>query len=305
MKEKKSIFDRIVTVILLLVCIALAIGIYLKAGTEEEIPQMAANTQEQTNVNVSAVAVTRGTFVNTTRTNGEIFSEESDVQIYPDTSGKVVEILVKKGDEVHKGDVIAYIDPSKPGSQYQKSPVTSTTDGTIGEVSVTVGETVSSANVIASVIGDKTLLVSTKISERNIATIREGLTGTVTVVAYPDKQYPVEISYISPVVDQSNRTVEIELSFTGDTAGLMEGMYASANVITEQVDDVLLIPSAALGTYAGEDIVYVVKDGVAVRQVVSVDGSNNTYCVISSGLEEGDMVVTAGNVSDGTSVNIV
>lgn len=305
MKEKKSAFDKIVTIILLLVCIALAIGIYLKAGEENEIPQIQTNGQDEESVNVSVIAATRGTFINTTKTNGEITSEDEDILVYPDTSGKVVEILVKKGDEIRKGDVIAYIDPSKPGSQYQKSPVVSTADGTVRKVSVTLGESVETSTAIATVTGDKTLIVSTKVSERNLGTMRLGLTGTVSVVAYPERQYPVEISYISPSVDQASRTVEVELSFTENTDGLMEGMYASASVITEQVENVLLIPSDAVGTYAGQNVVYVAEDGVARRRNVSLDGSNSTYAVISSGLEEGELVITAGNVSDGTAVNIV
>lgn len=305
MKEKKNVFDRIVTIILLLVCIALAVGIYMKSGQEKEIPQMKAAVQEQTSVNVSAAAAEIGTFINTTKTNGEITSADSDIGIYPDASGKIVEILVKKGDMVKQGDIIAYVDPSKPGSQYQKSPVVSTTEGMVREISATVGETVGTTTQIATVTGNKTLIVSTKISERNLGTIRTGLPGTVTVVAYPDKAYPVEISYIAPAVDQATRTVEVELSFTGDTSGLMEGMYASASIVTEQVDGILLIPTEALSTYAGDDVVYVVKDGKAVRQVVELGGSNSSYSVISSGLDEGDMVVVAGNVSDGTAVNIV
>lgn len=305
MKEKKSAFDKIVTIILLLVCIALAIGIYLKAGEENEITQIQTNDQDEESVNVSAAAATRGTFINTTKTNGEITSEDEDILVYPDTSGKVVEILVKKGDEIKKGDVIAYIDPSKPGSQYQKSPVVSTADGTVRKVSVTLGESVETSTAIATVAGDKTLIVSTKVSERNLGTMRLGLTGTVSVVAYPERQYPVEISYISPSVDQASRTVEVELSFTENTDGLMEGMYASASVITEQVENVLLVPSDAVGTYAGQNVVYVAEDGVARRRNVSLGGSNSTYSVISSGLEEGELVITAGNVSDGTAVNIV
>lgn len=305
MKEKKSAFDKIVTIMLLLVCIALAIGIYLKAGEENEIPQIQTNGQDEESVNVSVAAATRGTFINTTKTNGEITSEDEDILVYPDTSGKVVEILVKKGDEIRKGDVIAYIDPSKPGSQYQKSPVVSTADGTVRKVSVTPGESVETSTAIATVTGDKTLVVSTKVSERNLGTMHLGLTGTVSVVAYPERQYPVEISYISPSVDQASRTVEVELSFTENTDGLMEGMYASASVITEQVENVLLVPSDAVGTYAGQDVVYVAEDGVARRRNVSLDGSNSTYAVISSGLEEGELVITAGNVSDGTAVNIV
>ena len=305
MKEKKNLFDRMVTIILLLVCIALATGIYLRSGKEKELPQLGSEQQEQTVVNVSAVAVRTDTFTNITKTNGEITSDDADVGIYPDTAGKVAGILVSKGDTVARGDVIAYIDPSKPGSQYQLSPVLSTADGIVSSVSATTGQTVGTTDALATISGEKTLVVLTRVSERNLGTMSIGLPGMISVAAYPDRKYPVEISYIAPSVDKTSRTVEVELSFTGNTDGLMEGMYASAEVTTERLEDVLVIPSGAISTYAGESVVYVVRDGVSCRQAVTVEESNGTYAVISSGLGEGDMVITAGNAGDGTAVNIV
>lgn len=307
MKEKKNFFDRFVTVVLLAVCILLAVGIYFRSGEEKELPQPGTEQQgqEQTAVNVSAAAAWTGTFTSITKTNGEITSEDTDVGIYPDTAGKVAEMLVSKGDTVAKGDVIAYIDPSKPGSQYQLSPVISTADGIVSGVSATTGQTVGTSDALATVSGEKTLSVLTKVSVRNIGTMTEGLPATVSVAAYPDREYEAEISYIAPSVDKASRTVDVELSFTGGTDGLMEGMYASAQVTTERLENVLLIPSEAVGTYAGESVVYVVTDGVSHRQTVTVGENNGTLAVVSSGLAEGDMVVTAGNAGDGTAVNIV
>ena len=53
-------------------------------------------------------------------TNGEIETQKS-IEVFPSMGGKVVEMKVSLGSPVKTGDVIAYVDPSEPGSYYAKS----------------------------------------------------------------------------------------------------------------------------------------------------------------------------------------
>ena len=85
----------------------------------------------------------------------------------------------------------------------------------------------------------------------------------------------------------------------------MDGMYIKLNLETEHIDNAMIVPSAALDTYLGDDVVYVVEDGAAVRKTVETGSSNDTETVILSGLDEGELVITAGNVTNGTPVNVV
>ena len=52
-------------------------------------------------------------------------------------------------------------------------------------------------------------------------------------VAYPGRMYTATLSYIAPSVDITSRTTDIELTITGDTDGLMSGMYIKLNLETE------------------------------------------------------------------------
>ena len=92
---------------------------------------------------------------------------------------------------------------------------------------------------------------------------------------------------------------------TGDLTGLREGMYVRLNLETEHIDDALTVPEAAIKTYLNNDVVYIADNGTARRQIVTVGSSNGEDTVITSGLNEGDMVITAGNVTDGTSISVV
>ena len=55
----------------------------------------------------------------------------------------------------------------------------------------------------------------------------------------------------------------------------------------------------------GEHIVYLVKDGRAIRRKVQIESIARTHALISHGLDEGDIVITDGNrtLSDGQPVS--
>lgn len=305
-KKKSSGFDKTVTLILVLICLVLlGATLYKMFSPEEEIQRVSQVTTDDVVINVSASTAERTEFIQTTRFQGEVTTDDNNISVLPETAGTLKSVQVKRGDLVNAGDVVAYVDPSRPGSQYELSPVTAKVSGTVLSVDTTVGSSVSASTPIITVMPEKTLYVSTLIPERYISTLSIGLEGSVTSVAYTDKSYPVEVSYISPILNSTNRTLPVELSFTSDEDGILEGMYVSIDLVTEKISDALVIPSSALSSYAGDTVVYVVRDNTAVRTIVETGSSNSNEAVIISGLTEGDVVVTAGNVTDGTKVSIV
>ncbi len=305
-KKKSSGFDKTITIILVLICAALAgATIYQMFSSDNSVERATAVASEVTSVNVSATAVAKGEFIQTTRFQGEVTTDDANISVLPETAGTLNSVQVSRGDTVSAGDVIAYVDPSRPGSQYELSPVTAKVSGVVLSIDSTVGSTVSTTTPIITVMPEKTLYVVTEIPERYIATLELGLAGSVSSVAYSDRQYPVAISYMTPIVDSTSRTVDVNLAFTGETDGILEGMYVSIDLVTERITDALIVPSTAISSYGGSSVVYVVKDGTAVRTPVETGSSNTTQTVIISGLNEGDVVVTAGNVTDGTPVSIV
>ena len=69
---------------------------------------------------VSAEKVIKRTIIQTVSANGKI-QPEKDIKISPYISGEVVELLVKEGDEVKTGDLLAKIDPEIYVSSYDQS----------------------------------------------------------------------------------------------------------------------------------------------------------------------------------------
>ena len=303
--SKGSKLDRIVTIVLLTICVALAASVILNMGGDEKAITTPDSAETAAVINVQAEAAEEGTFIRTTRINGEIGSDGTSVSVVPDTSGKISKILVRKGDMVKKGDVIAYVDPSRPGSSFLESPVTAPVDGEISDVPAIIGQTVSVSTPVATIVGDKTLNIVAKVPERYIGTLELGLEATFTSIAYPGEEFTGSITYISPNVDTTTRTAEIELEILSDTSKLKEGMYVSLSLVTERIENALMVPTTAVSEFTGGNIVYVADGTTARRTVVETGSSNGVSTVILSGLNPGDMVITAGTVADGSTINVL
>ena len=82
-------------------------------------------------------------------------------------------------------------------------------------------------------------------------------------------------------------------------------MYVTIDLVTEEQTDVITVPVSAITETLDGNIVYVVEDGRASSRTVTVGSRNESEAVIVSGLEAGDVVITAGTVAEGSSVNVL
>ena len=127
-----SRFNKVVTIILVAICVVLAAFIIFRMTSSSDSSQLAMPVAENTSsaVNVSVQSAEIKDFSRISKLNGEIRRSGDSLAVYPDitSSGTVTEILVSRGDTVKAGDTVAYIDPSRPGAVYKISPVVSKAD---------------------------------------------------------------------------------------------------------------------------------------------------------------------------------
>jgi macrolide-specific efflux system membrane fusion protein len=74
---------------------------------------------------------------------------------------------------------------------------------------------------------------------------------------------------------------------------ILPNMTATANIISKVEDNVLLIPSSAVQTVGTASTVNVLKNGQVTSVSVQVGDSSDSQTAITSGLSEGDTVVTS------------
>lgn len=238
-------------------------------------------------------------------TNGDV-EALSSVSIYPNMGGKIVSTSVSLGSNVNRGDVIARIDPSQPGVNYALSPVTTPISGTVISTPLDIGTTVSTGTPIV-VIGDiARLQITSYIPEKYVAYLAVGLKADVTLEGYPGVIFRATVTYVSPVLDTATRTKEVVLRFDVRDSRLNAGMFARVKLYTAERSGYVVVPSQAVLTIADARCVYVAKrDNTVERREVTEGYAVDGMVQITSGVEEGEYVVTEGGtvLFDGAKIN--
>jgi multidrug efflux pump subunit AcrA (membrane-fusion protein) len=239
--------------------------------------------------------------------NGEVdFVAKLDV--YPDTSGRVEWLSVQPGDRVSKGQLLARVDPSRPGERYELSPVYSPTAGTVVTVNLAVGSTLSTSTAIMRIARSDELEISAKVNEREIAVLKNGLKARLSLEAWPGISFPATISRISPVVDATSRTKEIILKLDQLDSRVNAGMFAKIRLDTSLHRQLLTVPANAVVSHYDERYVWVLQEDNTVQRRVVVPGvSIDGRTAIRTGLSKGELVITEGIqvLSDGATVRDV
>ena len=265
---------------------------------------MGMGNQRGSLITVSVKDMQKETIQNTVKVTGNV-SSISEINIYPNTSGKITSIERKLGDSLKKGDVIAYIDPSKPGSSFIESPVVSTVSGTIIDLPVSFGDTVSNSTTIATVGSLTDLCLKVYVSEKYSGYLREGMTAYVKLTSIPDARFEAKAAKISPVVNKTTRTIECDLRFIKYDARIKPGMFASVDLVIQEKENTFVLPKTCISNFNGKDTVLVLdSENVAHRTEITTGIGNDFDVSVVSGLNVGDKVITAGSATDGSKVRV-
>jgi multidrug efflux pump subunit AcrA (membrane-fusion protein) len=240
------------------------------------------------------------------RINGDVEADNT-VEVYPDIAGKLIRLHVSLGTKVNKGDLIAEVDPSKPGAAYAASPILAPISGTITSVPLKAGATVTTGTAVA-LIGDiRNLQITAKIPERDVGVLTAGLTAELSFEAYPEETFTASVYRVSPVVDSVSRTKEIFLSFTEEDNRVNAGMFAKIKLYTTLKKNRVTVPEEAIQDKDGSPCVYVISTNntASLRKIekgITVDG----IVEITSGLEAGETVAVQGasSLTDGAAVTV-
>jgi len=267
------------------------------AGNEAAAPVFAVTTTE----------AVRGVIENYIDLNGDVSAAVS-VDVYADTAGEVVKLNVSVGDYVSEGEVVAEVDPSRPGQQFVPSPVKSSINGTVTEVPVQVGTRIGQGVPVARISKINQLEITTEVPERFIDSMKVGLPAVLRFEAYSNATFPARVTQLSPVLNPTTRTMEVKLELARRDPRVKAGMYAEVQIITERKENVVKIPASCLVRRFGETFAYVVTDqNTAERRVVTPGIIIDDQVEVVVGVKAGDRVVIQGQnlLDDGVQVKVV
>jgi len=123
--------------------------------------------------------------------------------------------------------------------------------------------------------------------------------GEVQVAAYDrDNQHMLSIgtlSTIDNVIDQATATYRLKATFANEDERLWPGQFVNARLLVDTRKNALVVPNAAIQRGPQGLLAWVVTDkNTAIAQKIEVGPSVGDVTIVTSGLAEGDQVVTAG-----------
>jgi membrane fusion protein, multidrug efflux system len=276
------------------------------AGQQPSGGQRSSGQRQSAGQAVEAYVTSLETVSNYIRVNGDIITE-GEVEIFPDTSGKLISLSVSEGDRVEAGQTVALVDPSLPGQKFSQSAVYATIGGTVLSMVAHRGDKVTGNTPILT-IGDLTRLkLITYVPEKFAGFVKIGLPAEVTFAAFGDRTYRAEISEVGSVINPTSRTLEVTLTLK-DRGDVKPGMFASIKLVTEQALNTVAVPAEAIFSYYGKDTVFVINsEGQAERREIVTGLTTSELVEIRSGVEPGEAVITAGQslLKEGSPVHAV
>lgn len=176
--------------------------------------------------------------------------------------------------------------------------------GVVAEVNAELGEVVTpSPTGIATppavdLIDDACPYVSAPIDEVDAPEIRTGMPARISLDAFPGRSFEGRVKRIAPYVldvEKQARTLEVEVAFAcpEDTARMLPGYSADAEIILEVHDEVLRVPSEAV--LEGPRVLLLSAEGVIRSRAIETGITNWEFSEVTDGLEAGDRVVLSVN----------
>lgn len=179
-----------------------------------------------------------------------------------------------------------------------KTVLASPVDGIAARVNVKAGDMVTPGNLASPaflLIDPDKLELSIRFDEIDIPNIEVGDKVSITLDALPDLALEGSVTSISllPEVETGLVSYRVKTGLTAPRGNILKpGMSASAELVYQSRQNILLVPARALRKDAeGKPFVEVVVGGKAMEQAVVTGLSDGFLTEVASGLSEGDIIV--------------
>ena len=169
---------------------------------------------------------------------------------------------------------------------------------------------------IGTIVDMDSLEIQVDVSEAYINRVQAGQPVEAVLNAYPEWRIPAEVIAIVPTADRSKATVKVRIALGTKDSRIVPEMGVRVAFLEEQPGAAgipaaapvggTLVPQAAIRQDAGEDVIYVMRDGKAQRRVVALGGLRGDERQVQSGVAAGESVIVEApaTLKDGDAVEI-
>jgi macrolide-specific efflux system membrane fusion protein len=240
-----------------------------------------------------------------------VVEPQNRLEIKPSINGRVEEIIVREGDKVKKGQILARMSSTERAALvdaarsqgdkareyweevYKQTPIISPIYGEVIVRSIEPGQTVTTNDALL-VLSDR-LIVNAQFDETDIGRVSVGQDAVIALDAYPNvkiKGIVDHIAYESELINNVN-IYDVDILPEKVPAFFRSGMSANIEVVEKKREGVILIPVEAVNQYEGKAYVTVRTRpaNASEERVVEIGLSDEKSVEVVSGLTTADILI--------------
>jgi cobalt-zinc-cadmium efflux system membrane fusion protein len=166
--------------------------------------------------------------------------------------------------------------------------------GVVIKTAAAPGDVIDSSNILFSIVDLSHVYVEAQIYEKDLGKIRIHQPAVITVDTYPGESFQGRVSAIQDILNPQTRTATVRCELANPAAKLKLEMFANLTIPTADRHKALTLPSDAVQTIKGRQVVFVRKADLHFEaREVQVLGDGERV-EITAGLSGGEPVVVKG-----------
>jgi RND family efflux transporter MFP subunit len=167
--------------------------------------------------------------------------------------------------------------------------------GYISARPIAVGEYVTSATSIATLVRTNPIKVQIQIAEADVPYIGIGRGVSIQVDAYKDRNFGGVVTAVNPSIDLSSRSAIVEAQVENNDNALRAGMFATARITRDGGVLGVFVPKEAVQNDQAtqNNRVYVIVEGIAKQRTVQIGTEENGTVQILNGVAADEIVATS------------
>ena len=195
---------------------------------------------------------------------------------------------------------IAETQLKKSKEDLMKTEILAPFNGTVVDIGIKENDQLSefdySSKTAVYLVDTKTVKMEGVVDEVDVYKVKVGQDAIITVDALPDVELQGKVTFVSPFGNQTTGVVEfpVTISLNPTATELKGGLTATADIIIDEHNEVLMVPNRAIKGSAENYWVDVVTDEKKLtteKRPVVLGAQNEQFTEIISGLNQGEKVI--------------
>ena len=172
--------------------------------------------------------------------------------------------------------------------------------GHLGIRAVDVGQYLNAGTTVVTLQALDPIYIDFFLPQQALDRIKIGQAISAKIDTYPGQTFAGKITAINPQVDSSSRNVEVRATLGNPDRKLLPGMYATIDIDAGAPQRYVTLPQTAIAYNPYGSTVYLVERHggaqTAQQTFVTTGATRGDQVAVLSGVSQGDVVVTAGQM---------